>query len=160
MKNEKLKWIKCLTWFFIIGLFISGATALPLQTELDAIVKFLGGVDSAHTSGFVFWISKVREALNETYAKYPFIAYGTDWLAFGHFVIAIAFIGALRDPVRNRWLYLFGMISCVLVIPYAIICGGVRGIPFYWRLIDCSFGVFGFIPLWFCWEWTGELEKA
>ena len=77
MKNEKLKWIKRLTWFFIIGLFISGATAIPLQTELDAIVKFLGGVDSAHASGFAFWILKVREALNDTYAAYPFIAYGT-----------------------------------------------------------------------------------
>jgi hypothetical protein len=87
------------------------------------------------------------------------MAYGTDWLAFGHFVIAIAFIGALRDPVRNRWLFLFGMISCVLVIPYAIICGAVRGIPFYWRLIDCSFGVVGVFPLWFCWKCTGELEK-
>ncbi len=51
------------------------------------------------------------------------------------------------------------MISCVLVIPYALICGGVRSIPFYWRLIDCSFGVFGFIPLWFCWKWTRELEN-
>lgn len=86
------------------------------------------------------------------------MAYGTDWLAFGHFVIAIAFVGAVRDPVRNRWLYLFGMISCVLVIPYAMVCGAARGIPFYWRLIDCSFGVFGFVPLWFCWRWTRELE--
>jgi len=34
---------------------------------------------------------------------YPFIAYGTDWLAFAHFVIAIAFIGPWRDPVRNVW---------------------------------------------------------
>ena len=105
-----------------------------------------------------FWILKVRDALDDTYAKYPFLAYGTDWLAFGHFVIALAFVGALRDPVRNRWLYLFGMISCVLVIPFAMIFGGVRGIPVYWRLIDCSFGVFGFVPLWFCWKWTG-LER-
>ncbi len=29
----------------------------------------------------------------------------------------------------------------VLVIPYALIFGAVRGIPFWWRLIDCSFGV-------------------
>ena len=102
----------------------------------------------------------MRDALDHTYAAYPFMAYGTDWLAFGHFVIALAFVGALRDPVRNRWLFQFGMISCVLVIPYAITCGAVRGIPFYWRLIDCSFGVIGFFPLWFCWKWTGELERA
>jgi hypothetical protein len=153
---HRLKWIKGLTWLFIIGLFFSGATALPLQTELDAMARFLGG----NHSGFAFWILKVRDALDDTYAKYPFMAYGTDWLAFGHFVIALAFVGALRDPVRNRWLYLFGMISCVLVIPFAMIFGGLRGIPVYWRLIDCSFGVFGFLPLWFCWKWTRELETA
>jgi hypothetical protein len=89
--------------------------------------------------------------------QFPFLYYGTDWLAFGHFVIAIAFIGALRDPVRNCWLYTFGMISCALVIPYALIFGGLRGIPLWWRLIDCSFGVFGFIPLWFCKKWAEEL---
>jgi hypothetical protein len=159
-QDRRLKWIKGLTWFFIVGLFLSGATALPLQTELDAFSNFLGGADSGHASGFTFWILKVRDALDHTYAEYPFMAYGTDWLAFGHFIIALAFVGALRDPVRNRWLFQFGMISCVLVIPYAIICGAVRGIPFYWRLIDCSFGVIGFFPLWFCWKWTGELEKA
>jgi hypothetical protein len=25
--------------------------------------------------------------------------------------------------------------------------GGIRGIPIWWRLIDCSFGIFGAIPL-------------
>jgi hypothetical protein len=152
-----LKRIRGLTWLFIVGLFISGATALPLRTELDTLAGWLGG-DAAHASGFVFWILKVRDALDDVYTRYPFMAYGTDWLAFGHFVIAIAFVGALREPVRNRWLYLFGMIACVLVIPYAMICGQVRGIPIYWRLIDCSFGVVGFVPLWFCWKWTEELE--
>jgi len=155
--NHRLKQLKALTWLFIVGLFVAGATALPLQTELDAFAKFLGHPHS--DSGFAYWITKVHYALNDTYGLYPFLAYGTDWLAFGHFVIALAFVGALRDPVRNRWLYQFGMISCVLVIPYAMICGGVRGIPVYWRLIDCAFGVFGFIPLWFCWKWTGELEE-
>jgi hypothetical protein len=74
--------------------------------------------------------------------------YGTDWLAFAHIVIAIAFIGPLRDPVKNVWVVQFGMIACVLVIPTALICGQIRGVPFYWRLIDCSFGVIGIIPLW------------
>src|ERR1041385_284665 len=150
--DRRLRWIKWLTWFFVVGLFISGATAIPLLTELDMLAKFLGA-DTASSSGFTHWIFKVRDALHNTYLLYPFMAYGTDWLAFGHFVIAIAFVGTLRDPVRNRWLYLFGMISCVLVIPFAMICGAVRGIPVYWRLIDCSFGAFGFLPLWLCWKW-------
>ena len=75
-------------------------------------------------------------------------------------MIAIAFVGALRDPVRNIWLFTFGMIACVLVIPYALIFGAVRGIPIWWRLIDCSFGVIGFIPLWFCRKWVRELARA
>jgi hypothetical protein len=162
-RKETLKRIKWLTWLFILGLLVSGATAIPLRAELDAAAKLLGGTDLIHearSTGLTHWILKVREAVRNTYFLYPFMAYGTDWLAFGHFTIAIAFVGALREPVRNRWLYLFGMISCGLVIPYAMVLGAVRGIPFGWRLIDCSFGVLGFVPLWFCWRWTGELEKA
>ena len=34
---------------------------------------------------------------------YPLLAYGTDWLAFSHLVLAVVFLGAWRDPVRNRW---------------------------------------------------------
>src|SRR6185369_17425051 len=98
-------------------------------------------------------------ALHETDVKYPFMSYGTDWLAFGHFVIAIAFVGALRDPVRNVWLFTFGMIACVLVVPYAFVFGGLRGIPIPWRLIDCSFGVFGFVPLWICKRSAAELAE-
>jgi len=36
--------------------------------------------------------------------------------------------------------------------------GAVRGIPFWWRLIDCSFGIFGIIPLFLCKQWTAQLE--
>lgn len=161
-REQTLKRIKWLTWLFIIGLVISGATAIPLRTELDIAAKLLGGPDLIHETsgtGFKHWILRVGEGVRNTDILYPFMAYGTDWLAFGHFVIAIAFVGPLREPVRNRWIYLFGMIACVLVIPYAMILGGAREIPFGWRLIDCSFGVFGFVPLWLCWKWTAELEK-
>ena len=151
--HRRIRW---LTWFFIVGLVVSGATAMPLVTELNLLVNWLGADTS---SEFGRWLLRVREALVLTQAQHQFLFYGTDWLAFGHFVIAIAFIGALRDPVRNRWLFDFGLIACVLVIPYALVFGGLRGIPFWWRLIDCSFGVFGFIPLCFCRKWTGELER-
>lgn len=60
-------------------------------------------------------------------------------------------MGPLRDSVRNVWVVTFGMIACVLVVPYALVFGAVRGIPFWWRLIDCSFGVVGILPWWvFC----------
>ncbi|MFT4549286.1 MAG: hypothetical protein ACI9MB_003260 [Verrucomicrobiales bacterium] len=29
----------------------------------------------------------------------------------------------------------------------ALICGEIRGIPFGWRLIDCSFGILCLLPL-------------
>jgi hypothetical protein len=161
--RRRIKW---LTWLFILGLVLSGATAIPLVTELDWLAKLTGAQQLVETPAatnaptWAIWLVKVQVTLNETSEKHPLLFYGTDWLAFGHFVIAIAFLGALRDPVRNRWLFDFGLIACVLVIPYALIFGAVRGIPFWWRLIDCSFGVFGFIPLWFCRKWTFELEAS
>ncbi len=152
--------IRFATWVFIAGLVVSGATAIPLQWELDLTARALGIADFSSekaTAGPAKWLLKVRDALHETNTKYPFIAYGTDWLAFGHFVVALAFVGALRDPLRNIWLYPFGMMACVLVVPYALVFGALRGIPIGWRLIDCSFGVFGFVPLWLCHRWAGEL---
>lgn len=149
--------IKWLTWFFIIGLFLSGATAIPLLSEVNWLADHFG-VDR-NASALTEWLLRVRDALTQTQSQHPFLFYGTDWLAFGHFVIALVFIGALRDPVRNRWLFDFGLIACVLVIPFALVFGELRGIPFWWRLIDCSFGVVGFIPLWFCRRWAIELER-
>jgi hypothetical protein len=152
-----LRRIKLLTWLFIIGLVASGATAIPLVDETRLLVRILGAEHG--TVGWTSWLVQVRDALAQTQSLHPFLFYGTDWLAFGHFVIAIAFIGALRDPARNRWLFDFGLIACVLVIPYALAFGCLRDIPFWWRLIDCSFGLFGFIPLWFCRKWAKELAR-
>ena len=115
--------------------------------------------DSATSGGVVFeWFARVRTALHDINQRYPFIGYGGDWLAFGHFVIALAFVGAWRDPVRNRWLFDFGLLACALVVPYALGCGAARGIPLWWRTIDGSFGVLGAIPLALARRWTRQLE--
>jgi len=53
----------------------------------------------------------------------------------------------------------FGLIACAGVVPLALIAGGIRGIPFPWRLIDCSFGVVGFVPLLICRRLIGALER-
>jgi hypothetical protein len=79
--------------------------------------------------------------VTETDTRYPFIAYGTDWLAFGHLVIALFLVGPLMQPVRNIWCLRVGMAACVLVIPLALICGPIRGIPFGWQCIDSAFGL-------------------
>ena len=56
-------------------------------------------------------------------------------------------------------MFTFGMIACAGVVPLALIAGPLRGIPFPWRLIDCSFGIFGFVPLWLCRKSVIALEK-
>lgn len=157
--------IKAVTWLFIIALVLSGATAIPLPGELDRLVELTGasqlvdGPALTGAPGWALWLIRVQRALHDADQHSPFIFYGADWLAFGHFAIAIAFVGALRDPVRNRWLFTFGMIACALVIPYAFVFGAIRGIPLWWRLIDCSFGVFGIIPIWLCRGWVNELDS-
>jgi hypothetical protein len=146
-----LRRIRILLILFILGLVLSGLTAFPLETELGILSRILGVDPAAEPNGYTglqLWIARVGLGLRDTYAKYPFIAYGTDWLAFAHLVIAVAFIGPLVDPVRNAWVITFGLIACGGIIPLALIAGAIRQIPLYWRLIDCSFGVFGAIPLW------------
>ena len=76
------------------------------------------------------------------------MSYGTDWLAFAHFVIAILFVGPFRDPQKNIWVIQFGLIASFLIIPFAFIAGAVREIPLFWRIIDCSFGVGAGLILW------------
>jgi hypothetical protein len=130
---------------FIVGLVFSGATAFPLVAEVRLLSWALHMVWAPE--GLVAWIDRVREGLVVTGANYPFLAYGTDWLAFAHLVIAMAFWGPWRDPVRNIWVIEWGMMCCVAVIPLALIAGPIRHIPFWWTVIDMSFGVVGVIPL-------------
>jgi hypothetical protein len=68
-------------------------------------------------------------------------------------------LGPFLDPVRNKWVITFGLIACGGVIPLALIAGHVRGIPVGWRLIDCSFGVFGAAPLIVCRKLILKLER-
>jgi len=148
---------------FIIGLVLSGVTAFPLLHELELLAKMLGipaDAAPATQSGLQFWIATVRDGLRDIYTRYPWYAYGTDWLAFGHIVIAMFFIGPWREPVANAWVLRVGLVACAGVIPLALICGPIRGIPFYWRLIDCSFGVFGALPLLYCLRLTRKLESG
>jgi hypothetical protein len=145
--NTELKTVKRLIIFFMIMLFISGATAIPIDTELTWLLKFVGPGTSIHE-----WLNKVLLAYKDVKYHYPFLLYGYDWLAFAHFILAVLFIGPLRDPVKNIWVIEFGMIACVLVLPLAFIDGPLRGIPAGWMLIDCSFGIIGLVPLLICYR--------
>jgi hypothetical protein len=142
--------IRFLLVFFIFALSAAGLTAIPLRWELALLNQWLGinSFMSGLWPSLAEWISRVNDSVQNGYGQYPLLAYGTDWLAFAHMVIAVAFVGPLRDPQKNIWVIEFGMIACALIIPWALIFGVVRHIPFFWTLIDMSFGVFGIIPLW------------
>ena len=141
--------VRLLLALFMFGLIMSGLTAFPLVIEVNLLEKIMGRGSFVETfwPAMAQWISFVRQGIIATNANYPFMLYGTDWLAFAHITIAISFIGPLRDPIRNIWGVQFGMIACLLLIPLALICGPLRGIPFFWTIIDCSFGIVGIIPL-------------
>ena len=142
---ETLTKIKLCIWIIIIGLILSGLTAFPLETELGILHQHI-----AISNPFYHWINTIYTAIKTTNQQFPYLSYGTDWLAFAHLVIALVFIGPLKDPVKNIWVIEFGMIACVMIFPLAFIAGEIRYIPIFWRLIDCSFGIVGFIPLYYC----------
>jgi hypothetical protein len=138
---------------FVFGLILSGVTAFPLLAEMRLVTSFLGvgeATSPEEHSGILYWLLAVRFGLEDVYAKYPWMAYGTDWLAFGHIVIAFLFVHPLLRPAESRPVLIAGIAACIAVIPLAFVCGAIRGIPIYWRLIDCAFGIFGSIPLIYC----------
>ena len=144
---------------FIVGLTLSGITAFPLVQETGWLVRIL----AAHPilpQGIILWIDRVHQALYDDSIRAPFLAYGTDWLAFAHLVLAVAFLGPLVDPVRNKWVLQFGVIACAAVPLLAFIAGPFRGIPLPWRFIDSSFGLFGAIPLLLCLRHVRTLERT
>ena len=160
-QSDHLRRIRIWLVIFMAGLVLSGVTAFPLESELRWLVWFLHSSwlePIAQSSQLLPWIERVATGLAETNSRFPFLAYGTDWLAFAHIAIAVAFIGPYIDPVRNKWFITFGLIACAGVIPLALIAGQVREIPFAWRLIDCGFGVLGCIPLLLCRQSIHALE--
>lgn len=159
---RELRRIRIWLGIFMAGLVLSGVTAFPLESELRWLVAVIHRGFLLHlcqSTHLLVWLERVLDALTVTSARYPFLAYGTDWLAFAHLVLAIAFIGPYLDPVRNRWVVTFGLIACAGVIPLALIAGQIRGIPLAWRMVDCSFGVFGGIPLLMCRRAIGAMER-
>jgi hypothetical protein len=152
-------------WLLVViaCLVLSGVTAFPLEAELHWMLLTLQTTalrPIAEYTHLLPWITRVHDAVSITNKHYPFLAYGTDWLAFAHLVIAVVFIGPYRDPVRNKWVITFGLIACAGVIPLALFAGHIRGIPIAWRLLDCSFGIFGGIPLLLCRRHILALEHS
>ncbi len=148
--------VRVMIFLFMVGLVLSGITAFPIQWQLTLAHDWI--TSWGRNNVLSEWLDRVYQGVTESYGKYPFIAYGTDWLAFAHLVIAVVFIGPLRDPVKNIWVIEFGMIACIGVFPLALIAGSIREIPLFWQLIDCSFGVVGGILLYWCYRKIKVLE--
>jgi hypothetical protein len=140
--ENDLRFIRRWILFFMVSLFVSGVTAIPVEWELSIIKRFFSLETRVGD-----WLQQVYLAVKETGSKYPFLLYGYDWLAFAHIVLAMLFIGPYKDPVRNKWVIEFAMYACMLVIPFALIAGHFRGVPLWWRFIDCAFGIVGVLPL-------------
>ena len=88
-QSDHLRRIRFWLAVFIIGLVLSGITAFPLETELSWLVSILHAGwlrPISEFTGLLPWIERVYDALRTTNAYYPFLAYGTDWLAFAHLV--------------------------------------------------------------------------
>jgi hypothetical protein len=145
--------IRLMILFFMVALVLSGVTAFPVETELRWLLSHPSLVPSFAEK----WLQDVYNALVETNEKYPMLAYGFDWLAFAHIVIAMAFIGPLKDPVKNSWIIDWAILACIAVIPLAFIAAPIRHIPLFHILIDCSFGAIGIIPLLICKHWIKKL---
>jgi hypothetical protein len=129
-RHQRLRVVRLCLVIVMFGLVLSGATAFALQTELGWLLGVFQN-DAlrplAESTHLLPWIQHVADAVTSTNRDYPFLAYGTDWLAFAHLVIAIAFIGPYRDPVRNKWIITLGLIACAGVLPLAVIAGQIRG---------------------------------
>ena len=148
MKTQFLRSIRIWLSVVILGIILSGVTAFPLQHETALLVRIAAHLNlPRHAPALNAWLVRVNDALTDTDTRYPFLAYGTDWLAFAHLVIAVAFVGPWRDPFRNQWIITWGLIACASVPLLALIAGPIRGIPLYWRFIDCSFGLICCLPL-------------
>ena len=159
MKNRiKLKLtrrIRLCMWIIIGGLAISGITAFPIETELGLLV----GSAQGYTNTLQSWLVTVYNAVRYVNLSYPYLSYGTDWLAFAHLMLAVLFIGPLKNPLKNNWVIEFGLIAAISIFPLAFIAGEVRGIPVFWRLIDCSFGVVALTVLLPAYRMIKKLER-
>ena len=155
-RDRDLRFIRRWTVFFAVVLIISGLTAVPLEWG----TRWLAGLTTNWSGPWHEWASQAATAIADIGSRYPFLFYGTDWLAFAHVVIGMAFIGVLRDPVRNKWVIEWALLSCGLVVVFAFVWAPVRGIPFFWRCVDASFGVVGALPLWLVLRRIRDFERV
>ena len=134
--EAKMKRIRLNMAMIVVGLVLSGLSALPIESLLSWGVQ----LTETWNNAISIWLGRVYLGVRDTNISFPFMSYGTDWLAFAHFVIAILFAGPIRDPLKNIWVIEFGMIASILIVPFAFVVGAIREIPLFWRLIAVALG--------------------
>jgi hypothetical protein len=147
-----MKTIRINILLFSVLLILSGVTAFPLKME----TQFLVNIGSIFPEVLQNWILTVHKSVSATP---DVVLYGTDWLAFAHLVIALFFIPVYLDPVKYKINLIMAMTACAGVFLLAFICGPIRGIPFFHQLIDCSFGLIGFLLLFYVYKRINILEQ-
>ncbi|MEK7865461.1 MAG: hypothetical protein AAB434_02175 [Planctomycetota bacterium] len=141
------------------GLFLSGVTIWPAISELKGAVGLVWG-DGGATGAVHGFVLRAIAGLEEVNERYPFLLYAHDWLAFAHIALGILFAGAIRDPVRNKWIVQCGLIFCALVPVLAGVCIPLRGLPWQWFWIDASFAPAAALPLWIAYRDIRHLERT
>lgn len=147
--------IKTAVIFIIIGLLLNGISSIPLQAELKILLSNPGALPQPPRDWWIY----VNHGLTETNTNYPFMRYGFDWLAFAHVMIAIAFIGPFKDPIKNEWIIQWGIITSALSIVMALCGERLRDIPLWWSFIDAFIAVVALIILLLCNGWIKQLKK-
>ena len=147
--------IKAVIIITIVGLLLNGISAVPLQTEL----KILLSNPDALPAFVRDWWMYVQKGVSETSWNYTFMRYGFDWLAFAHLLIAIAFLGPLKDPIKNEWVITWGMIASALSALMALGWEQKRLIPLWWACIDASIAIIAFLILLLCNSWVQQLKR-
>lgn len=70
------------------------------------------------------------------------------------------YIEVYKIPIENKWVLRYGMYACILILPTAFIAGYFRKMPILWQIVDCYFGVFGFILLYIIYQKIEALKRA
>lgn len=154
--------VRIILIFFLFGFIASGLTAFPIRWEVAYFNRLIGAntfMEHLYPP-MAQWISHVHNGLMNISDKQMFIFYLTDWLGFAYILIGVAFLGPLRNPVRNIWVIEWAIVLFLVAIPLIFVSGSIRAIPFFWRLIDCSFGLVGILLLWVCRNYIKQMEKA
>ncbi len=155
--TAQLRRIRWVIGAFIAGLTLTGLSVFPVVSVVNVLQAWaqLNLPECALTQ----WLLQVHQALQYNQQYYPFMLYTLDWLGFAHLLIALVFIGAWRDPVRNIWVIEFGMLACVLTFPAILLFGSNAQIPAFWWLLDAVFGAVGVTILGYAHRGVRRLEQ-